>query len=266
MSRILAIGMVAATLLGAAFGSARAAEPLVLRIAYEDKEQFPNYLGASTAIDPDKPGVSVELVKMVGAALGLEIKLSRMPWPRCLSGLQKGEVDAIFNSSFKEERLINGAYPMKDGKLDSHRRITTISYFLYRQKGAAIGWDGKAFANLTGVIGAPLGYSIVGDLNKLGVKVEETPDTSGNFKKLRLGRLAGVAAQDVTADQILKKGGFADIEKVAPSISTKDYFVMISHPFLEAHRDVAEAFWTKLGEIRDAKSEELVHRYAEPVN
>lgn len=239
--------------------SAGAAE---LRVAYEDKSQFPNYVGDGPDV-PDRPGVSVELVRLAAESLGHQVRLQRWPWSRCLLLLKEGKVDGIFNSSFKTERLENGVYPMKDGKPDAARRITTISYSLYRRIGTPVTWNGKGFDGLTGTIGAPLGFSIVDDLTKLGVKVEPAPDTTLNLKKLQAGRLIGVAAQDITADQLLAGGGFTDLEKVAPPIVQKDYFLMLSHQLVAADPVAAEQIWTRLGELRASETARLAAKYAE---
>jgi len=241
-------------------GGAGAAE--VLRAAYEDKAQPPYYLGDSADIDAAAPGVSVELLREAAAAAGIEIQFVRMPWPRCLKSLQRGEVDAIFNSSFKEERLEAGVYPMVGGKPDPARRITTLTYALYRLKGGPVTWDGKVIGGLgDGAVGAQAGYSIVEDLTRMGVRVEETGDTLTNFKKLASGRIPAVAQHEVNGDSLLAGGQFPAVQKVAPPLVTKDYFVMFSHQFHDSKRELAERLWAKLAEVRDRRSAALYAKY-----
>ncbi|MFD1625439.1 substrate-binding periplasmic protein [Azospirillum griseum] len=235
----------------------------VLKVAFEDKEQFPNHLGDGTAIDPAKPGISVEIVKAAAEAVGLQVEFTRMPWKRCLESLKAGQVDAVFNSSFQPERLEYGAYPGVDGKADPNLRITTIGFSLYRKKGDAVAWTGKEFTNLNGPIGAPTGYSIVADLKKMGIAVEEAPATDMNLKKLDMGRVSALVLQSVTADQILKTGGNTGIEKVEPPIVVKDYYVMLNHDFVKANPDQAQRFWAKVAELRDPMTNGLIGKYAQ---
>jgi polar amino acid transport system substrate-binding protein len=235
----------------------------VVRAAYEDKPLPPFYMGNGTDIDPQAPGVSVELLREAAAAAGVEIHFVRMPWARCLKSLQRGEVDAIFNASFKEERLEAGVYPMAAGKPDPARRITTLADMLYRLKGGAVTWDGRTIGGLGDApVGIQGGYSIVEDLTRMGVKSEESADTATIFKKLASGRIPAAAQLEASGDATLALGSFAAIEKMQPPLVTKDYFLMFSHQYYDAHRPSAERLWSKLAEVRDRRSPALFAKYA----
>lgn len=168
---------------------------------------------------------------------------------------------AHFAIRFKEERLQSGQYPMKDGQPDSNRRIITISYYVYKMKDSLLDWDGTQFLNLNGAIGANTGYSIVGDLRNKGIEVEEAKETEQNFEKLQLGRIAGYATQDITADRLIASGQYGEVVKVPTPLATKDYFLMFSNQFMEEHADIAEQLWTKIGELRDSVTEEALPKY-----
>lgn len=233
-----------------------------LRVAYEDRELPPYYLGNGAEVDAQRPGLSVELVRMAATDLGLDLRITRMPWLRCLAALERGEIDAIFNASFKEDRMANGVYPMLRGHPDPSRRIAAVTYVLYRKAGGAVAWDGRSLAHLStlgGPIGTPAGYSIADDLEKAGVPVQEAPDTTANFRKLDAGRITAVATLDVIGDALLPS--FPGLEKVEPPLVTKDYFVMLSHQFVTAHPVMADRLWQRIATLRDAKGPELVRKY-----
>lgn len=252
-----------AWLFGACLLSSGASAAEVLRAAYEDKPLPPFYMGAGVEIDPAAPGVSVELLREAAQAAGIDIQFERMPWTRCLKSLQRGEVDAIFNASFKEERLEAGVYPMVGGKPDPSRRITTLAYMLYRLKGGPVTWDGKTIGGLgDSPVGAQAGYSVVEDLTHMGVKPEEAADTLTNFKKLASNRIRAVAQLEASGDAALAGGAFPSIEKVKQPLITKDYFLMFSHQYYGANKDAAERLWGKLAEIRDRRSPALFAKYA----
>ncbi len=235
----------------------------ILRVAYEDKVQFPYYMGDGATIPEDKPGSAVELVQLLETKIpDLRVELKRFPWKRCLSNLKDGQVDATFNASYKKERLAMGAYPEKDGNVDTARRLTTISYSIYTTKQAEFVWDGKSFLNLDGKIGAPTGYSIVGDLKKMGVDVAETGSTEANLKKVLAGRVAGAALQDVTGDfYVRSKKEFNDLVKVTPPLKTKPYYLMISHQFKQANPELAEKIWDAIAELRESNLTQLSEKY-----
>ena len=239
-------------------GGALATE--TLRAAYEDKSLPPYYTGTD-GVDPDFPGVSVELLQEAAKAADIELQFVRMPWVRCLKSLELGEVDLTFNSSFKADRMKDGVYPMAGDKPDASRRLATISYALYRLKGSPVAFTGKTITGLgDGPVGASTGYSIVDDLKHMNIKTEEAADTLINFKKLASKRIPAVAAQDVQADVLLAK--YPTVEKVMPLLVSKDYFVMASHQAFDGRRAVIERLWAKLAEVREARSAAIYAKYA----
>ena len=253
-------------LLYATFCLSPYAQPIEFFVAYEDLEQPPYYMGNTSAILP-KPGVSVEMVMMLSDYIpDLKISFRRVPWNRCLRELAAGKVDAIFNASFKKDRLKLGAYPMQEGKPDKSRRITTLSYSLYKLKDSKLDWDGQKISHLNGNIGAPAGYSIIDDLKRMDVPVDEGQTTQINLLKLKHTRVAAVAAQDVTADSILQKQAalFKDIVKLKPPLVSKPYYMMISHQFMQNHPGLAEKIWDTLARIRKEKMPALLLKYAQP--
>lgn len=242
------------------WSSGAAAE--VVRAAYEDKPLPPFYMGSGADPDPAAPGVSVELLREAAAAAGIEVQFVRMPWARCQKSLKTGEVDAIFNASFKEERLEFGVYPMAAGKPDPGRRIANLSYMLYRLKGGPVTWDGKAVGGLGDApVGIQAGYSVAEDLGRLGLRAEESADTPTNFKKLASGRIPAVAQLEASGDAVLAGGEFPAIEKMRPPLVTKDYFLMFSHQYYAAHRDAAERLWAKLAEVREQRAAAITAKY-----
>ncbi len=114
-------------------------------------------------------------------------------------------------------------------------------------------------------MGAPLGYSIVSDLEKMGIKVASSRKTQIIFNKLQVKRLAGVAAQDVTGDVLLENGGskYSNIVKVSPPIATKPYYLMLSAQFMEKNPDMAYKIWDAIKEIRESSFDDIILNYME---
>ena len=239
-------------------------ESMTLRLVYSDVEAFPFQMGNGENI-ADPPGIAVELIERATEELGLKIEFARRPNIRVLLELQRGMADGAFCYSFKEERVKSGKYPMHEGQLDSRRRITVISYYLYKKKESSLEWDGTQFINLQGKLGGNAGYSIVADLRKKGIEVEEAKTTKQNMGKLQKGWIAGYAMQDITADYYVESGQYGEIVKVPTPLATKDYFLMLSHQFVEQHPDIAEQLWTKIGEIRDSVTKEVVSKYQQSI-
>lgn len=234
---------------------------ITLLLSYPDVDASPYQVGDNDSI-ADPPGIAVEIIASAIKEVNLKVKFWRLPNKRIKKYLKNGEIDGAFLLSYKNERKDLGVYPMKDGRLDSARRVATVSYSLYKRKGDGLQWDGQ---NISGIgnrkITANKNYSIVKDLKKLGVEVEEVYSTKRNFVLLMKGRVAGAAVHGVTGDAIISKEDYSEIEKIRTPLSVKDYFLMFSHQFTTKHSDIAEKIWTKIGEIRESKTKKIASKY-----
>jgi len=244
------------------------AHAVELTLSYEDKEQPPYYMGNTEKVLDDKPGVAVEMVLMIENMVDdLTVRLRRTPWRRCKLELKHNRVDGIFNASYKKERLKIGCYPTTNNKpggpVDISRRITKISYSLYTRKDIRMNWNGEDISAIEKTVGAPLGYSIVGDLEKAGVSVEEAPSTTMNLQKVLWKRIAAAALQDVTADSIIRSDPslYQSIRKLEPPLVTKPYYLMLSREFVGKHPELAEGIWDAVKVIRETQFDEIILRY-----
>jgi len=237
------------------------AETIRLKVCYEDKEQFPYYMGDTPEV-LSQPGVSVDLLRLAVKDLDMHVEFRRAPWSRCLNFMKKGMVDAVFNASYKKDRLKMGLYPTKDGVLDPNRRLTTLSYAIYTLKGTKTGWNGEKFIDAPGAIGAPAGYSIIAKLKANNVQIQEAVSTYEGFHMLTKQRVIGFAAQTVTGDSLIRKHyEFRRIVKTKPYLVTKPYYMMVSRQFYERYPDLAEQIWDSLATARDEHLEELLLKY-----
>lgn len=226
----------------------------IIVVAYSDVESFPNAIGNGLEIS-DPPGVCVEIIKQAAEEIGYKVKFVRFPNKRVLIELESGIVDGAFLYSFNEERLLSGVYPMKDDKSDSHKRLTSQGYFIYKHKDSQLSWDGKKFENLDKsqykAIGINLGYSVVNDLKKLGVEVEEVKTTEQNLEKLELKRIAGFVTETKdTVDYYIESGKYPNVVKLQIPFIIKDYFLLFSHEFMKNNEEDANKIWGKIEEIK----------------
>ncbi len=231
-----------------------------LRIGYSDQELPPFLMGAGNE-QPNPPGIHIELINQVAKELGMTVKYVRQPTKQGQNLIKNGTLDAYFSLSYQKERLVLGQFPMKNGKPDGVRRMHSLSYYLYKLKTNPISYDGKKIKNVSMAIGANLGYSIAEDIRKMGYAVEEVKSTDSNLKKLQLGRLCAFAGQDADTDALIEGNEYKSIVKIPIPLASKDYFLVFSNQFVEQHGDVANRFWTKLGQIRERVTKDITHKY-----
>ena len=196
-----------------------------LGILFDVFENPPLINGDGTAIDPVKPGLTIEVLRMAAERANIPINLSRAPWQRGLYLIQTGQADAIFASSYVEERLRYGVYPMKDGNPDTSRKLFDQSYRLYIRAGSGVRWDGKTLTGLHAPVGATSGYAVVPVLKTLGVEVAEEPDHIVNLRKLAAGRIDAYAELDTHVIPLLRHDpkAFGGIIEVSPPVLTRPY-------------------------------------------
>ena len=237
-------------------------EPVEILLAYEDTALPPFYLGEGEVI-PEKPGIAVDILKRVDSRLDeISISFRRKPWERCKFELKKGKVDGIFPASFKPARMEIGVYPMAAGTVDRSSSLVSLSYYFYVMKGTNHLWDGGNFY-VNGRIGVPTGYSVASDLKRKGYLIDDTAATTKQtLMKLAGGRVQAVAAQDVTADPIIRKEPeFSNIVKLSPAINTKPNYLIFSHQFNKKHRVLVERIWQTISIVIEEESLDLHSEY-----
>jgi polar amino acid transport system substrate-binding protein len=239
----------AASALTPALSPAAGAEPV--RIVFDVQENPPLICGTGTAIDPDRPGLTIELLRMASERAGIAIALSRTPWQRGLYLVETGQADAIFASSYVQERLRYGVYPLHDGHPDTRRKLFDQSYRLYVRAGSSIGWDGKTLTNLHAPVGATTGYAVVPALRAMGVAVEEEPSHIANLRKLAAGRLDAYAELDNHVRPLLRNdpAAFGGIVELSPPVRTTAYYLMFSRIFYARAAEIAERIWDAIAVV-----------------
>jgi polar amino acid transport system substrate-binding protein len=231
---------------------ASAVEPV--RIVFDVHANVPLICGNGTEIDPAKPGLSIELLRMASARANIPITLSRVPWERGLYMIGTGQADAIFASSYVQDRLRIGVYPMKNGQPDTSRKLFDQSYGLYVRAGSGVGWDGKTLTNLHAPVGATTGYAVVQELRAMGVPVEAELSHVANLRKLIAGRIDAYAELETHARPLLRdnKAEFGSIVELSPPVRTAAYYLMFSKISYARAPEIAERIWNAIGEVNNS--------------
>lgn len=230
-------------------GSAAHAQSGPIKLCYEDSDNAPWLLKGGQ-------GLNNVLIDMAAKQANVKIEQVALPWKRCLDSLSSGAVAGAIGASFTAERAAYAAYPTgADGKPDAARRIKTDGYSLYRLKGGTGNWDGKQFSQLTSPIGVQLGYSVVGDLKKMGIAVDEgRAEADTVMKKILAGRIQLGALQTTEGDELLKRAEFGSkIEKLPLAFTEKPYFVIFNKEFFDKNKAAAEALWNGVAQARESK-------------
>ncbi|MCB6185183.1 transporter substrate-binding domain-containing protein [Leeia sp. TBRC 13508] len=228
--------------------AAAIAQSVVVQVGVNNLPLPPFIMGEGDEF-PDRPGLSVELVRQAAKACKVDIKLKRLPSQRLLQEIKSGEIDAVIQLSYSPERAEYAAFPMIDNKVDGKARLTTLTYCFYVDAKRPIQWDGKKLSNTNLPVGAIYGWSVIQDLEKLKINFETAPDFKSNIAKLRANRIAAFAAQSALVEAYL--GSDKSIVALSPPIAEKDYFLPFSLPFAQKYPEAKQCLWKHISQMRD---------------
>ena len=227
-------------------------QPRLVSICYDE-----------TTVRPWVNKAGVALLKSSSTKQNVEFEHVPLPWLRCLRDVNKGIYAGAIGASYSDERAAFAAYPTTaDGQLDTSRRMLSSSYSLFRVKGGTGYWNGKEFVNLTTRVIAQRGYSVVADLRKLGVLVDQSAkDPETVFKMLIAGRAQLGALVTEQGEETMARPEFRkQIEMLSPPLVVKDYYLMFGQRYYEDNRRMVEELWNHLALVRDGRDPESLLR------
>lgn len=184
-------------------------------------------------------------------ANNIKVKFKGVPWKRALMMIQKGVADGLINASYKTERAKYALYPMKNGELDSTRRLNPgKTYYIYKNKNSTISWDGKKFSNVDGFVAAKENFAVVEDLKKHdNIKIITLAREELIIRKLIQGKIAAYATMVSQQENMEKISGFKEmVSKEKIPIRNKDYFLIFSKKTYKDKKDTIEKMWDLLKE------------------
>lgn len=260
-SLLISISLIIFFLSGHAF-----AQDKEILFGYQDSANFPYEVGNGEKIPENKPGIAVDMVKIVSEKTGIKPKFIRLPWKRAIMMVSSGEIDALVSVSYNEERGKAAVYPILQNTADSNKRIYTGRYVLFQNKKAPLSWNGEKFTGGMTEIHIPLGYSVANDLKDKGVEIIEKADIIHSFSLLQKRRIGGIAELETAGQYIIKKmaSELPDVEQVAPIVKEKNYYVIFSKTFFAKNQKIAEDFWQNISSLRDsADMESIIKKYSE---
>ncbi|WP_431857468.1 substrate-binding periplasmic protein [Azospirillum sp.] len=237
-----------------------------VRLVFATDANPPRVMGEGTAIDWEKPGLTPELLRLVAVRAGVAFTFERVPWKRGLFLVETGEADGLFQASHLPDRMGVMAFPMKAGRPDPARALMEQRYVLYKRSGSPVAWDGARLTGTDGPVGAISSYSVVDELARLGIPVDEAKTQEHNLDKLVGGRIAAYAGLEAMTDALIAAhpDKYGRLVKVMPPLVSKPYYLVFSRAFYSEHRDVAERIWDAIAEVNASDAfAAIVRRYAD---
>ncbi|MEW5728416.1 MAG: transporter substrate-binding domain-containing protein [Pseudomonadota bacterium] len=167
-------------------------------------------------------GVHAEVTREAFRRLGHAVEIESVAWERCWAELPKGTYQAVFSASYRDERAAVGLYPSVP--------LQSLSYVAVVRRGEGADWDGTDPARLPLPLAAPRGYSIVEDLRRRGMAVDDgAMKDAQNVEKLLAGRIGTAVIEKSVAAVLIRDMGVGDRIEILdrPVGPPKDYFLVL---------------------------------------
>lgn len=208
-------------------------------------------------------GLHVDIVKHALKNIGYSFSLTPLPWKRCLVLANRGEYDAIISASYQYKRSQYLYYPIDASTAkESDYRITQVSYSIVTHIDNPYMFKGNP-KTLPRPVRVPRGYSVVDDLKKESVLVEEGPSDINNFRKLLRDKKGCIVTIPEIADMLMKNPTFRGQVKVHQiPFKSKSYFLVFSKKGIVSKTD-REKIWEEIKKVRDNDElmEKLLSKY-----
>jgi polar amino acid transport system substrate-binding protein len=223
--------------------------------------------------DNQAAGLHIDIIAAALKNLGFEATFTPVPWKRCLDDAKAGSVDAIATASYKDERAVFLNYP-EGAATDatSPWRVTQVEYVAITPTTDSAGApNAYVFAGdlktLPNPVRAPIGYSIIDDLKKAGLMVDEAQTAEANFKKLMRDKTGALVDLIDVAKHFQALPEFSGKFTVQPKpITSKSYYFVFTKAGHISAED-SKKIWSEIARIRDDAKlfSEILSKYTSTV-
>ncbi len=197
-------------------------------------------------------GIHIDIIKEALSNLEHPFKFKAMPWKRCLSEAKQGRFDAVATASFNQARAEFLDYP--EGAEKEHKssyRVMQVEYVVVTLTGDSYTFDGN-IQTIPRPIRAPRGYSIVGDLEKLGLVVDDNAANDEiNIKKMLREKRGSVVVIPEMVKMLSQKPAYRDKLTISEtSWTSKSYFLPFSKR-TKLSNSAKTSIWSEIKKIRE---------------
>lgn len=204
---------------------------------------------------PDHDGTLQKRLRQVAAQQGDRVTFRALPWLRCLSMVESGELDGVLALPGVPAKAEHFALPMIDGHIDDSRAAGIGVLVLLRRADSGVTWDGSHLTGLQGKVGYVMGYDgIAARLDELGIPSSGEYHSAGqDMMALLAGRTNVMATYAQDAAVLLAMPAYrGKLVLLDPPLGHVSYFLGFNKEFQARERERTEALWSGLARAREA--------------
>lgn len=220
----------------------------VIKVCLDESEWYPFTLVKSGKAT----GIHIDIITKALSNLGYVVEYRPMPWKRCLAEASQGRIDGVATASYKDERAEFLYFPADaDTAKQSEYRVMQVEYVVVTTAQENYRFEGD-IKTIPQPVRAPRGYSIVSDLSKQGLKVDDNAASDEiNIRKLLRERRGSV----VVIPELVRKLSQLPEYQNKITISdvywkSKSYFFPIAKHSVLSERQ-RRRIWSEIRKIRE---------------
>ncbi len=197
-------------------------------------------------------GMHIDIITKALARLGHQPVFTPLPWKRCLQSIENGRFNAVAGVSFKPDRSQYIFYPADAATAkESQWRITQVEYIVMVAAGDPYEFDGNP-AGLPQPVMLPLGYSIVDDLQQMGVAVKTLPNTLKIIHELVRSQKGSAITPPLNAKALMKDPNVnLKVRANKLPFTSKSYFMGFSKNNPGVGHAKMQKIWDEIAAVRN---------------
>ncbi|MBF0224058.1 MAG: transporter substrate-binding domain-containing protein [Desulfobacterales bacterium] len=210
-------------------------------------------------IENDQPkGMHVDIIKEALKNLGYEIKIKPLPRKRSIMSCEEGEVDGVISIAFHPELAKSLEFPSDAanppqsqwGTKESKWRIMQVDQMIVTLIDNNYEFDGD-MKSIPNPVRVPRGETIIADLEKFGLYVEEAREDNQNFGKLLRDKDGSVITSSIMAENMDNTPEFKNKFRIqAIPLASQSYFLAFSLKST-LNADEKNKIWDEIKRLRD---------------
>lgn len=246
--------LVLITLLAAAasaWSQPEAEAPRIWRVCVGDSA-IPPYVNN----DPRSLGRAERLMVATGKSVGVHVLLQRYPFRRCRNMLHSGDTDMMFAGP-APENLRELLFPMKNGAVDTDKRVAQLNLVWVRRPESKIDWDGRQIVGETmgkiPRVGVRAGLRVaINAVSQLNLDIDETAlNVKLQMRMLSAGRFDLALGLQEEVEMVLSEPDSKPLVVLPKALVRQDFYVTVSPKMPAPSQAIAERIWVAIGKMRD---------------
>lgn len=207
-------------------------------------------------------GLHIDIISKALKDLGYDPNFKPMPWKQCLKDAKEGEFDAVATVSYRADRAEFLDYPADAANVSnqpeekSKDRVTQVEYVVItptvdaKGKPNVYSYQGD-LKTIPMPVRIPMGYSILDNLEKAGLKVQEDKHSIDNFKKLVKDKSGSVIGLEDVAKHLSLQPEFHDKLRISDKpIFSKSYFLAFTKKG-SVKDEEQKKIWAEIAKVRE---------------